>query len=185
MTEIWKDIPNYEGWYQVSNLGRVKSLSRTVQYGDKAVRSQAESILNPRKGGPVVAGKQYLSVVLCKNKARKQTKVHRLVAEAFCNQPEGCDVVNHLDNDPSNNLATNLEWTTIAGNNKHRHVQGRSASLKGESHGSAVLSEKQVSEIKQLLAIGKESQEAIAKRYGICQPHVSRIKLSKSWACRA
>jgi len=132
-----------------------------------------------------VAGKQYLSVVLCKNKARKQAKVHRLVAEVFCNKPLGCDVVNHLDNDPSNNLATNLEWTTIAGNNKHRHVQGRSASLTGEQHGSSLLSEKQVLEIKQLLATGKESQELIAHKYGICQAHVSRIKLGKAWACQA
>lgn len=185
MAEIWKDIPGFEGWYQISNLGRVKSLSRTVDYGTRSVRTQKEKILQLRVGGPVVAGKQYYSVILCKNRYRKQHKVHRLVGEAFCHKPDGCEVINHLDNDPTNNAATNLEWTTVIGNNNHRHIQGRSKGPAGDAHGQAKLSSQSLVEIKNLLNAGNLSQQAIADLFGVHQSHVSRIKLGKTWTCQA
>ena len=182
MTEIWRDIEGYEGWYQVSNYGRVKSLARTVNYGDKSTRTQAEGFLNLRNSGNALNGYFYKSVILCKNKRRKQIKVHRLVAEAFVEKPEGCNVVNHLDNNPSNNAASNLEWTTIVGNNKHRHIQGRSSAPKGAAQGSSFLSEQGIEEIKNLLAGKKHSQQQIADMYQVHQSHISRIKLGKAWA---
>lgn len=185
MSEIWKDIPGFEGWYQISNLGRVKSLSRTVDYGTSSVRTQKEKILQPRVGGPVVAGKQYHSVILYRNRYREQHKVHRLVGGAFCHKPNGCEVINHLDNDPTNNAATNLEWTTVIGNNKHRHTQGRSKGPAGDAHGQAKLSSQLLVEIKNLLNAGNLSQQVIADRFGVHQSHVSRIKLGKAWACQA
>ena len=59
MSEIWRDIEGYEGWYQVSNYGRVKSLARTVNYGDKATRTQAEGLLNLRNSGNALNGYFY------------------------------------------------------------------------------------------------------------------------------
>ena len=94
MTETWKAIAGYEGLYEVSNLGRVKSL----KYGK-------EKILKPGKntGG-------YLQVSLFKDGKTSNLRVHRLVAEAFIPNPKGLATINHKDEVKTNNAATNLEW---------------------------------------------------------------------------
>ena len=97
--EIWKDIAGYEGLYQVSNLGRVKSLGNN--------KNSKEKILKPffnRDG--------YLLVNLCKEGKSKQYRVHRLVAQAFILNPEDKPEVNHKDEDKTNNKVENLEWVT-------------------------------------------------------------------------
>lgn len=99
--EVWRDIPEYEGLYQVSNLGRVKSL-----------KQNKELILKPRMVGP--KNKRYLEVVLYRNNKTKPYRVHQLVAIAFLNHvPNGHKViVNHLDENKLNNNLENLEITT-------------------------------------------------------------------------
>lgn len=99
--EIWRDILEYEGLYQVSNLGRVKSL-----------KQNKELILKPRTVGP--ENKRYLEVVLYKNNKAKAYRVHQLVAIAFLNHvPNGHKtIVNHLDENKLNNNLENLEITT-------------------------------------------------------------------------
>lgn len=94
--EIWKDIKDYEGLYQVSNFGRIKSLSRKGTYA---------RILKPstNKDG-------YLQVHLCKNGKLKTFLVHRLVAEAFLDNPNNLPQVNHKDENPQNNNVENLEF---------------------------------------------------------------------------
>lgn len=109
MTEEWRDIKGYEGCYQVSNLGRVKSLTRKDRNG----RTRAERILVNNKRS---SEKDYLRVHLSKDNVAKDYSIHRLVAIAFIPNPNGYTVVNHLDNNPSNNNVTNLEWTTLKGN---------------------------------------------------------------------
>lgn len=99
MKEIWKDIPNYEGLYQVSNLGRVMSLH---SYGGNSSR-----IMKPCGNGT-----GYLKVMLCKNLQQKQYLVHRLVAMAFIPNPNNYDFVNHKDENKMNNCVENLEWCT-------------------------------------------------------------------------
>ena len=110
--EIWKDIPNYESLYQVSNFGNVKSLERYVK-GKVENRLQKENILSKRLVGG--KGNQYYSVTLCNNKDRKQIKVSVLVAMAFLNHiPNGYIglTVDHIDNNPLNNNINNLQVIT-------------------------------------------------------------------------
>ena len=92
--EYWKPVVGYEGLYEVSNLGRVKSL----KFGK-------ERILKPQKD---TSG--YLCVTLCKNNNQCQFKVHRLVAEAFIPNPNNLPQTNHKDECKTNNIASNLEW---------------------------------------------------------------------------
>lgn len=108
--EVWKDIVGYEGLYQVSNQGRVKSLQKTVGAGNGYV--QPEKILKPQD-----AGWGYLKVTLYKCGKHQQRKIHRLVLETFnpiCGMAE-MDV-NHDDEDKTNNSLTNLSWVTPSQN---------------------------------------------------------------------
>ena len=107
MKEVWKDIVGYEGLYQVSNLGRVKSLPRARKcYADRQYISK-ERIL---KGRPNSKG--YLRVQLKNGGKLERRFLHRLVAEAFIPNPSNKKEVNHIDCVPTNNTAENLEWTT-------------------------------------------------------------------------
>ena len=96
--EIWKDIEGYEGLYQISNMGRIKSLPR-----------------NTTKGGIIKTGylpSGYENAPLCKNGKRKNNLVHRLVAKAFVKNPYNYQEINHKDRNPANNMFSNLEWCT-------------------------------------------------------------------------
>ncbi len=106
MEEEWKDISGYEGLYQVSNLGNVKSLN----FG-RLGRPQNLKIGEHHTG--------YRIVVLAKNKVRKTKLVHVLVASAFIPNPENKPCVNHIDGNKSNNFIGNLEWVTRSENTQH------------------------------------------------------------------
>ena len=109
--EVWKDIKGYEGLYQVSNLGKIRSL-RCWTGRIYLVRNK---ILNPSRNQ-----KGYLQVQLCKNGKRKQCLVHRVVAEIFIPHfDEKQDIVNHIDGNKLNNIVENLEWCTQKQNVQH------------------------------------------------------------------
>ena len=120
MEEIWKNIDGYEGLYQVSNLGRVKSLNYR--------RTGKERILKPGtdKGG-------YLYVFLYKNGKQKPFSIHRLVAKAFIPNPNKKPEVNHKDEDKTNNCLTNLEWMTRKDNLNYGTHNERMAKTKSKS----------------------------------------------------
>jgi len=104
--ENWKDIIDYDGLYQVSDSGNVRSINRTVAGKNKTTRN-----INGTHIAPFI-WRGYHCVKLAKNGKWKHFKVHRLVLEAFSQQPqEGLDV-NHIDGDKSNNRLENLEWAT-------------------------------------------------------------------------
>jgi len=105
--EVWKDVPEYEGYYQVSNFGRIKSLQkrRGGRYG--VITIYREHIMSPSENG-----NGYKMVFLFKNGERKRFYVHRLVAENFLSKCDGRDVINHKNHDRADNKASNLEWCT-------------------------------------------------------------------------
>ena len=107
MGEIWKDIEGFEGLYQISNLGRVKSLERIVLQKNGRKRVQHELIRKPRK-----VYKGYLQIDLWKNHEYSAKRINRLVAQAFIPKPENKPIVHHKDHDKLNNHYSNLEWAT-------------------------------------------------------------------------
>lgn len=131
MEEIWKDIEGYEGYYQVSSLGRVKSLP--ITYGQKYNQRPYEKILTPIKDA---AG--YYRVHLRRDGRDKRISVHRLVAIAFIDNPLNLKFVNHKDEDKTNNHANNLEWCTAKYNCNYGTAIQRRRNAFVQNHGRAV-----------------------------------------------
>lgn len=127
-TEIWKDIEGYEGLYQVSNLGRVKSLPK--QHGRRYWNN--EFILKQNK-----SNNGYVCVILQKNKIKYRKSIHRLVASAFIPNFENKPQINHKDGNKLNNCIDNLEWVTASENQIHSRKNGLQVSVSGENHHSS------------------------------------------------
>lgn len=109
MKEEWRDIPGYEGRYQISNLHRVKSLPKRTRKGERLMF-------------PKISTAGYLTVGLFDKEGKKHTcQVHRLIAEAFIPNPESKPCVNHIDGDKRNNSIENLEWVTYKENTGHAY----------------------------------------------------------------
>ena len=103
MEEIWKPIEGYEGLYEVSSYGRIKSLER-YRSNNGGIQLIKERIMKP------LDYNGYKNVVLWKNGSKKKEYVHRLVAKAFLPNPDNLKEVNHRDENPSNNMVENIEW---------------------------------------------------------------------------
>lgn len=111
--EEWKDIPGYQGIYMISNLGRVKSLERTLNYEpSESYPNGRTRVLKEKILSPCRDKKGYLFVQLFINGNFRSKKVHRLVAEAFIPNPLNLEQVNHKDENKQNNKLSNLEWCT-------------------------------------------------------------------------
>ena len=114
--EEWRDIEGYEGIYQVSSKGRIKSKQREVKNGENTIKIKKESIrcvqVNKRRNG-------YCEISLHKDGKEKRYKVHRLVAQAFIPNELNKSEVNHKDGNKENNCVENLEWVTSKENSKH------------------------------------------------------------------
>ena len=134
MTEIWKDIQGYEGVYQVSNMGNVKSLKRTWFSGRGlcSKKTKAECFITQaiRNG--------YLSCVLTKNGIQKQHSVHRLVAAVFIPNELNKPQINHKNGVKTDNCVENLEWSTPSENSKHAYDSGLSRGRKMGEHSRAI-----------------------------------------------
>lgn len=111
--EIWKDIPNYEGYYQASNIGRIRGLNREVPYlgGTRVVRGR---VLTPSMD---IHG--YPHVMMTKENVQRFESVHRMVALAFLPNPDNLPEVDHIDGNPSNSSLENLRWVTRKENVAH------------------------------------------------------------------
>jgi hypothetical protein len=132
MKEIWKDVKGYKGRYKVSNYGRVKSC-----HENKCIfLKNADN------------GKGYIRINLFKNSKSEYFSMQRLVALTFIPNPYNKPCVNHIDNNPSNNNVSNLEWVTPKENTQHAVSQNRMARLTGISNGRAKLNEEDVQYIR-------------------------------------
>lgn len=163
MNEIWLSPSGFDGRYEVSSMGRVRSLL--------SARGR------PWSKGPVVLKARlhiggYSRVLL----RRTDFYVHRLVAEAFIGPcPDGFQCA-HLDGDPSNNAVTNLQWVSPLENQRHRVLHG--TNLARDAHPMAKLTSDDVRCIRLSKGV---SQGEIARRYGVSQASVSMIVTGKTW----
>lgn len=121
--ELWQDIKGFEGLYQISTSGRVKSYEKQwiMHHNVKMIQPPMYLRTENRHG--------YLSVALCKNKKTKHYMIHRLVAEAFIPNPENKPFINHKDFNKTNNTIDNLEWCTSKENNNYSSENSRKAAL--------------------------------------------------------
>lgn len=122
MKEIWKPIVGFEGLYEVSNKGRVRSVTKTIVYSDGKVKTHYGKVLRKR-----FDSKGYPQVLLCHKGKYVSRKVHRLVATAFIPNPTMLPFVNHKDETKDNNCVDNLEWCTAKYNSNYGTAQKRRA----------------------------------------------------------
>ena len=170
--EVFKPIKGYEGLYEISNHGNVKSLAKTWSVGVKG-----DTILKP--GG---WEENYVHVVLSMDKVKRHLLVHRLVALHFCDNPNNYPVVNHKNSNRRDNYYGNLEWATQKQNVQHGYEHGYMEGRKGLRHHNCKLSEYQISEIKKMYNEKYGSQKEIAKVFNIKQSQVSRIVTGRRWS---
>ena len=181
LNEYWLDIPNYKGYYQISNYGSVRSLDRIIK--DKNGKTQAikGKVLKLRinSGG-------YHCVGLSKNGNKATFSVHQLVAQTFIPNPDNKRTVNHINGIKTDNKISNLEWTTYSENLFHAYDSGLRTpiSLKsiGQKNYKCKLKPEQVIEIKRLLTAGNLTHQEIANRFGVSISTVGSIKRNKSWS---
>jgi len=159
-SEVWKDIPGYEGLYQINILGKVYSLLSNV------VLKEYLDIYG------------YHTVNLYKGIKKRNSKIHRLVMLTF-EGPSNLQV-NHINGIKTDNRLENLEYCTDKENKIHAAALGL-INMTGENNIGAVLSEVSVRKIKSLLAEGKKSQKEIGAMFGIGFKAVSKIKLGQRW----
>jgi len=167
--EIWKDVVGYDGIYEVSDLGRIKSLSRYRGNGnggyimpDKIRRQSLDS-------------DGYLLVSLYIKGVSQKLKAHRITSQAFIPNPENKPEVNHKKGIKTDNRVSELEWNTEPENKKHALETGLMA--KGESHSSAKLTEKEVLEIR----ASNLSHTKLAEIYNTSRPNVTKIIRRYRW----
>jgi hypothetical protein len=169
--EEWKDIKEYEGLYQVSSYGKVRSLPKEWVIGKGGIKKHDGMILKP---GIQTMGYYYVN--LYKNKKIKFIAVHRLVAKAFIQNDDNNLVVNHIDGNKINNNSNNLEWISQKANIEHA-LDNNLTNNKGEKNGKSKLTEKEVLEIRSLkLSYGK-----LAKLYNVSPGTIYQIIKRLRW----
>jgi hypothetical protein len=173
--ESWKGIPNYEGLYEVSDFGRIKSLPRSF-IDKRGYRQRIRGGLLQSKGTTA-----YVTVGLCKYGEVKDVGVHRLVALVFIPNPDNLPEVNHKDGNKRNNRVTNLEWTTKVGNVVHAHKAGLMRQVYGSSHVRAKLNEEKVLDIRKRIAEGSSTVKELAKRYQVSESTIDSVFRRYSW----
>ena len=173
MQEIWKDIKGFEGSYQVSDLGNVRSLPRLVEYKSHCQIHKGR-ILKPQ-----LNSKGYLRVRI----GGKSWFVHRLVAEAFIENPDNKAQVNHKDGCKQNNAANNLEWNSNLENRKHAVVHSLHKVTIGEERTNAKLTEDDVRWIRQHYKKGCRiyGRKPLAKKFGVSHQTIKNIIDYKKW----
>ena len=171
MDEIWLPVNGYEGSYEVSNLGRVRTVEKNIvdingkhlQIKSKILKSRLSDFGYPR-------------VLLCE----KRKVVHRLVAIAFIPNPENKAEVNHVDGCKTNNVVTNLEWVTREENMTHAFKTGLNRARKGNENRFAKLTPELIKEASDLKQAGIPLA-VTARRFGVSKSSLCRAVKGTSW----
>lgn len=169
MEEIWKDIIGFENYYQISNFGRIKSLSYNKAGFEKVLKLNKSPF--------------YYQILLCAEGVRKSIKVHRLVAIHFIPNPENKKEVNHKDFDKLNNHVDNLEWVTPKENSRHAYNAGKThpPHFYGEKNTSSKLTQLQVDDIRKEHTNKRGSMAFLSKKYNVSKTNISCIINRKIW----
>ena len=179
MTEEWRDVPNYEGLYQVSNEGQVKSLARKVGHKGKNGRRVRERLLKWAWLGR--KGFSYTVVNLSKKSKAVLFLIHRLVLTAFVGPclagMEAC----HNNGIKYDNRLTNLRWDTPKGNASDDILNGTRDNIRGENHYRALLTKKEVLHIRALYSTRKYTQKKLAAMFNVNFVTMHKIVRRKSW----
>lgn len=176
MKEEWRDIVGYEGIYQVSNTGLVRSLDRLRKHkGNNVVKIKGVTLK-----GYVSDSTGYRMVGLSKNGNAKTFTVHRLTATHFLENIKNKPQVNHIDCDKLNNRIDNLEWSTSSENTKHAYDNNLIGILRGEKRKNSKLKDLEVIEIRERLSRG-EMVKDVAKNFGVSRQVISKIKSNITW----
>jgi hypothetical protein len=177
-SERWKNVAGYEGLYEVSDLGRVRSLHMSPRWG------REPRILRPQmSGNGYKEGNGYLFLVLCGRGPKKAYYVHDLVAKAFIGPKKRGREVNHEDGDKTNCAATNLNYKTRLGNIRHALRTGLAKMpphVPGEKNGRAILTESQARTILSFARRGMCGKE-IATRVKTTLSRVQNVTSRKCW----
>lgn len=160
--EIFKDVKGYEGYYEISNFGNVRSKSY------KGVK-----ILKPAK-----LKNGYLNVIFCINQKKQHKLIHRLVAEAFLDNFENLPQVNHKDFNKSNNVESNLEWCTVDYNNLYTMQNNKLQRY--EERPAAKLTKEKVLDIPRLILLGATTDD-LACYYDVSRRCIDNIFEGKNW----
>jgi len=173
--EKWIEITGYEGYYEVSNLGNVRTFDREITYKARGGGYRTD-FLKSRKLKPQKHKNSYLSVTLYnKIREKKQFNIHRLVALMFIENPFGKLEVNHKDGNKLNNIVENLEWVTRSENAKHMVDNQMIKYITGSGNSNCVLSFLDAENIRTEYKNGSYSQDKLAKKYGCSQATISQI----------
>lgn len=161
MLEKWKPIEGFNGIYEVSNLGRIKS--------NALEKPHIKKLSCKRLGYPYT--------MLYLNGKATWVNVHRVVAKTFIPNPENKPCVNHIDGNKANNKVSNLEWCTRSENTRHAFKTGLMD--KGQNHKSSKLLDKEVKSIRKKYSTGKYTQKELGRIYNVRQSTISRIVLDQ------
>lgn len=166
--EVWLPVTRHIGWYEVSNLGRVRrSKPECNTFIGKILK-------------PTVCGGGYPLVSLSIDGKSFCYRIHKIVAEAFIGPCPDDKVVNHIDGDKTNNCPENLEYITQSENIIHAVNLGSFATSRGEARRKSNLREENVRGIKALL--GKHSRKSIAARFNVSKSAIDKIAQGRTWA---
>jgi hypothetical protein len=170
LNEIWKDLIGFEGFYKISNLGRIKSIDR---YVNSSLKNQ-KSVLRIGKILKLSLDRYgYLKVNIRKNNIKKNITIHRAVALTFIKNTKNLEQVNHIDGNKQNNYVENLEW--ITNDDNIAHGVKNNLFVFGENHHNSKLTNQQVKEIKEKYIPKIYSSYKLAKEYGVSRPNINSI----------
>jgi hypothetical protein len=171
MEEVWKPVLGFKDRYEVSDFGRVRGLPRRMVYSDGRVGMLRGGVI---KGG---LGQNGYYAVTFDSKCRKL--VHRVVAEAFLENPKNCRTVNHKDGDKTNNSVSNLEWASYRENNVHARSTGLNLQH-GERSNLARHSDQFIESVRRVHERYTPTWEELGRLFGIRGSHARQIALRET-----